>query len=262
VAASGAGTYQLFAIAPPDAAGNTLATAKNLGTVNGLNHQEEFLSDQDPVDFYKFTTSAAGRVSAQLDIELDDDANLALIRDANNNGKVDSSEILAASNLPANQVDALSKSIPAGIYFLRVTYNGFEGNSKYLLSFHTDYAGSTPATARNVGTLAGTKNFDDWASGPFGGVISDTADVYKFSLASTKIFSASLIGALSGQDLDLQLYRDKNNDGVLSPSELVASSHKPNSPNEQISKSLTAGTYFLKVVGVNGETNYHLTLKA
>jgi len=52
------------------------------------------------------------------------------------------------------------------------------------------------------------------------------------------------------------------NDGVLSANELVASSHKLNSPNEQISKSLAAGTYFLKVVGVNGETNYHLTLKA
>ena len=71
-----------------------------------------------------------------------------------------------------------------------------------------------------------------------------------------------MVGAFDGQDLDLQLFRDKNNDGVLSANELAAASRKLNSPNEQINKSLAAGTYFLRVVGVNGETNYHLTLGA
>jgi hypothetical protein len=262
-AISGGGTYQLFAEARPDQAGNSLGSARNLNTVNGLIHQDEFVSGQDPVDFFKFTASGSGRVSAQLNPQLGDDANLALIRDANNNGKVDPGETLAASTLPGNRVDELTSPIAAGTYFLRVNFNGLEGEeSKYFLSFHTDYAGSTPATARNVGTLTGKRTFDDWASGPFTGVISDTADVYRLKLTSAKPLAVKLTGVLGGQDLNLELFRDINNDGVLSPNELMASSNKVDSSSEQISRSLVAGTYFVRVVGVNGETNYHLTMSA
>jgi hypothetical protein len=262
LAATGSGTYEVFAQASPDQAGNTLGRARNLGTVNGLIHREEFVSQQDPVDFYKFTAAAVGTIGAELTPELGDDANLALIRDSNNNGVVDPGEILAASNLPANQTDSFSKSITAGNYFLRVTYNGFEGNTKYLLSFQTDYAGSSTATARNVGSLAGTQSFDDWASGPFGGVISDTSDLYKFNLTSARTLVATMTGKLSGQDLDLQLYVDKIHDGKLTANELIASSSTINTANEQITKLLAAGTYFLRVAGLNGETNYHLTMNA
>lgn len=263
-AEGGAGTYTLAAETRPDGAGNALKTAKNLGTINGLKHVDDYVSTADPVDFYKFTASASGTVGASLVTEFGGDADLALIRDANNNGIVDKNELLATATLSKTTgAQELIKPITAGNYFLRVTYKQSQvETSKYFVSFQTDYAGATPKSARNVGSLFGTRTFDDWASGPFTGAISDTSDVYKFSLSSTKTFSANLVGVIGGQDLDLQLYRDKNNDGVLSTNELVASSHKLNSPNEQISKSLSAGTYFLKVVGVNGETNYHLTLKA
>src|SRR4051812_13004825 len=55
LAGNGTGTYQLFAEARPDLAGNTLATAKNLGAVNGLVRRDDFVSKQDPVDLFKFT---------------------------------------------------------------------------------------------------------------------------------------------------------------------------------------------------------------
>ena len=147
-ASTGAGVYQLFAQSPPDRVGNTLGSALNLGTVNGLVHQEEFVSEDDPTDFYKFTASAVGHVSAQLTPELGGNADLAIIRDTNNNGRVDPGEILAASALPLNQVDQLTGTIKAGTYFLSVNFNDvFSTTSKYFLSFQTDYAGSTPATA-------------------------------------------------------------------------------------------------------------------
>jgi hypothetical protein len=259
-ALTGGGTYTLTAETRPDAAGDTLKTAKNLGTVNGLIRADDSVTIADPFDFYKFTASAAGKVSAQLFCEFEP-ATVDLIRDANNNGVVDPGEVLASSTPSAMGLEQLSKSITGGTYFLRVKITDSTIASKYLLTFHTDYAGSTPQDARTVGALRGTKDFDDWASGDLGG-ISDSTDLYKFSLSSTRTFSAKMIGAHSGQDLDLELYRDKNNDGVLSSTELVTSSRKVDSPNEQISKSLAAGTYYLKVVGVNGETNYHLSLKA
>jgi hypothetical protein len=71
-----------------------------------------------------------------------------------------------------------------------------------------------------------------------------------------------MIGQHDGQAIGLQLFQDKNHDGVLSGNEIIASSFKPNTANQQLQKSLKAGTYFVRVVGINGETNYHLTLHA
>jgi hypothetical protein len=260
---AGQGTYELSAETRADGAGNTLNTAKNLGTINGLKQVDDYVSDEDTTDFYKFTASAAGTVGASIFTDFGGNVSLALIKDANNNGVVDKGELLSSAVLDSIGTKELSKAIAAGNYFLRVTSNDIDGTvAKYFVNFQTDYAGNTPATARSLGTLSGSHSFDDWASGPFGGAISDTDDFYKFKLTSTKSFSAQLIGAQDGQDLDLLLFQDKNNDGKLTSNELVASSKHLNSPNEQISKSLSSGTYYLRVVGVNGETNYHLTLKA
>jgi hypothetical protein len=258
----GSAVYSMTAETRPDGAGNTLATAKNLGSVNGLKHVDDYVSgDSDPIDIYKFTASAAGTIGASVFGEFSLDPDLTLVRDLNNNGKIDKNETLATAMRVSSGANELTKSITAGNYFLVVKASAM-GVEKYALSFQIDYAGSTPATARNVGTLSGTKIFDDWASGPFGGAISDTDDIYKLSLSSTKTLMAKLTGSTSGQDLDLFIYRDKNNDGKLTASEIIASSKHLNSPNEQISKSLAKGTYFVRVAGINGETNYHLILKA
>ncbi|HEX8914201.1 MAG TPA: pre-peptidase C-terminal domain-containing protein [Humisphaera sp.] len=261
-AASGAGKYTLFAEARPDAAGNTPGAAKALGTVNGLRRLDDYVSVSDRADFYKFTTSAAGTVSAQLSPGIGGNPDLVLVRDANLNGKVDAGEVLAASSLTGSQQDRLTKSLPAGTYFLGVTFNDPEGASKYNLTFHTDYAGSSQATARNVGALVGTRAFDDWASMNYGGVISDPVDLYKVTLTSAKTLTAKLAGSQAGQDLALQLYKDKNGNGVLDAGELLAASDKVNTANEQVTKALAAGTYFVRVVGLNGDTNYKLSLTA
>jgi hypothetical protein len=258
---SGGGTYSLSAETRPDQAGNTLATARNLGTINGLVHRDDYVSAADTDDFYKFTASANGTIGASLSFDFGD-ANLALIRDANNNGKIDQNEVIAATPATMNTTREFTHAITAGTYFLRVTHTNGTSDVKYFLSFQTDYAGSTPKTARNVGALAGTKVFNDWASEPFVGAVSDPSDLYKFTLGSTKTFSAQMIGTFPGQELDLQLYQDKNNDGVLSPGELIAKSIKPHTAAQAISKSLKAGTYFLRVAGINGETNYRLTMSA
>ena len=259
----GSAVYSMSIETRPDGAGNTLGSAKNLGAVNGLKQVDDYVAEADPIDFYKFTATASGTIGASISTEFGGNVDLALIRDANNNGKVDKNEVLAAASMTQTGAKEFTKSISAGNYFLRVTSNDTQTSvSKYFLDFQTDYAGNSPSAARNVGTLSGSHAFDDWASGPFGGAISDTDDDYKFKLTSKKSFSAKLIGDHDGQDLDLLLFQDKNNDGKLTSNELIAASKHLNSPNEQISKSLSAGTYFVRVAGLNGETNYHLTLKA
>lgn len=258
---AGAGRYTLHAQAKPDAAGNTPAAARNLGTVAGLRRLDDYVSAADAVDYYKFTAAAAGTLSAQLNPYVGNSADLALIRDANNNGRVDPGEVLAASALPSNAADRVTRSIPAGTYFLRVT--GSDANpTRYGLTFHTDHAGGTVGTARNVGPLAGTRTFNDWASGDYGSGISDTRDVYKFTLGSARTFKAAMTGELGGEDLNLELFRDANGDGVLSANERLAFGGKPDTANEGFTKSLGAGTYFVRVIGVNGDTNYKLSLTA
>jgi hypothetical protein len=263
----GKGVYTLYMQTKADAAGNTLGTAKNLGTVNGLApHQDEYITQNDRDDFYKFSLSAPGSITATLNPYIGLNPSLSLIKDSNGNGVVDSSDTLATSAEPLSRLHRLTKSLAQGTYFLRVGVgNVFNLRSptagRYTLSFFTDYAGNDTAHARSLGTLAGTKNFDDYATQNYGAG-SDQYDFYKFSLSSSKTFSAKMIGALSGEDLDMQLYQDKNNDGQISSNEIVAVSAKKNSPNETINKTIGKGTYFLRIYGVNGDTNYHLTMKA
>jgi hypothetical protein len=262
-AQTGAATYTLTAEARPDQAGNSLGTAKNLGAVKGLIHLDDYLTvNSDPVDFYKFTMSAAGTIGAAIFPEFAGDANLSLIRDTNNNGVVDANEVLASASLTSSGAKEFTKALTAGTYFLRVTQPISSSATHYFLTFHTDFAGGSVPTARNVGTLSGTVGFDDWASGPFTGAISDRNDLYKLTLAAAKKFTAKLTGTLSGEDLKLILYRDKNNDGKLTDDEIITLSDVVNSPNELITRQLAAGTYYVRVWGVNGETNYHLALTA
>jgi hypothetical protein len=262
-AQTGSGTYQLAAEARPDQAGNTLATAKNLGAVKGLVHLDDYLEfASDPVDFYKFTMPVAGTIGASIFPEFAGDVNLALIRDANNNGVIDNGDVIATANRTSSGAKEFTKALAAGTYFLRATMPNNSPATHYFLTFHTDFAGGTVPTARNVGTLNGTVGFDDWASGPFSGAISDRNDLYKFTLAAARKFTAKLTGATSGQDLKLILYRDKNNDGKLTDDEIITLSDVVNSPNEQITRQLGSGTYYVRVWGINGETNYHLALTA
>lgn len=260
---SGGGKYTLVTDNRNDPSGNTLGLAQNLGTVNGRRTGlNEYTSSSDTLDYYKVTLGAAGTISAVLSPSIGN-ADLALIRDANGNGRVDAGETLSSSAWTGTQMDVVNKSVPAGTYFLRVNHASVSDVSKYHLSVTTDYAGQTAATARNVGTLAGTKTYDDWASQNYGGGgVSDVTDLYKFTLSSTRTLKARMTGVLSGEDLNLAVFQDKNNDGVLSANEQVASSTLVNTANEAISKSLAKGTYFVRVNGVNGDTNYKLTMSA
>jgi hypothetical protein len=261
---AGGGTYEIAAETRPDQAGDFPRAAKNLGTVNGLVHLDDYLSGEtDGDDVYKFKLAAPGTIGAAIFTEFGGDADLALVRDTNGDGFVEPNEILAtAKPTVSGDKEFIKSSLPAGVYYLRVEISRGSLIAKYFVSFHTDYAGSTTGTARNVGTLNGSVGFDDWASGPFGGAISDTNDTYKLTLAAMKKLTAKLTGKTSGQDLKLILYRDKNNDGKLTNDEIITISDAPNSPNEQFSKTLAAGTYYVRVFGVNGETNYHLSLTA
>ena len=257
-----AGNYFLSLSAKPDGAGNSLAAADNLGTVGGANsliQKTDIVSDADSEDDYKFTLAKPGTIHAELSPYLGGDSNLQLIQEKNHNNQIDPGDVIGASFNPGNATDAIFEKLAVGTYFLRVVHNPAQGPSAYNLTMVADVVGNTIPTALDAGTITGkTVGFDDYIQQNYG-PNSDTDDFYKFTLSKAGTLTAQTTGT-AGEDLDIQLIADKNKNGKIDPGEALAVSSHLNSPLEKIVKSLAAGTYYLRVYGVNGDTNYHLSL--
>ena len=93
-------------------------------------------------------------------------------------------------------------------------------------------------------------------------------DIFEFDLTGTRDINLSLNNISSGDDADLFLYRDSNNNGILDFSdELVASSRNGGNRDDSINLEAQAGgTYFARVNyfsgGSDGRINYDLDLSA
>ncbi|MFN9547537.1 MAG: T9SS type A sorting domain-containing protein, partial [Cyanobacteriota bacterium] len=161
--------------------------------------------------------------------------------------------LITSSRNNANRDESISRSLATGTYFVRVFF--YEGSavsslSSYSLNLNATSADNTRLTARDLGILNGTLNIPDAVS------VTDSEDFFKFTLASASNFSLGLTGISSGTDTDVQLL-DAN--GTL-----IISSTNEDNLNESISRSLDAGTYFVRVFRYEGSStsNYNLNLSA
>ena len=104
------------------------------------------------------------------------------------------------------------------------------------------------ATARDLGTLGATPptTVNDFVGN------SDTHDVARFTIARQIDFRLQLSGLSA--DADVQL--------LDSQGRTISSSTRGSNLSEDISRSLEAGTYFVRVYQYSGATNYDLTLSA
>ena len=117
---------------PADTAGNTLAAARTLNVGAGSVSVRESVGARDTNDYFRFTLSANSRVSLSL-TGLTKDANLQLIRDANNNRRVDGADVLATSAKRGVTSESISeRTLAAGTYFARVYFVG--GDTYYTLA--------------------------------------------------------------------------------------------------------------------------------
>jgi hypothetical protein len=114
-------------------------------------------------------------------------------------------------------------------------------------------AGSTMATARNLGALASTT-----ITGFVG--TSNLNDYYVFTVSARSTFSLSLTGLSA--DADVELLQDRYGDKIRHPADLLAISQNWGIANESITASLSAGTYYAHVYRYSGNTNYALSLRA
>jgi hypothetical protein len=113
----------------------------------------------------------------------------------------------------------------------------------------------TLATARNLGTLVGSRSFSDSVGG------TDPLDLYRFDLDVSSNLNLFLNGLSA--DADLYLIQDLNSNGIVENNEVLGSSVRAGTSAETVSfNGLAAGTYFAFVYPYEGTTNYNLGLSA
>lgn len=112
---SGAATnYELSVSAEaigPDIAPNTLANAKNIGTLNNLQNFNDFVGNIDNTDFYKFNLTNKSTFNLTLS-GLSDNADVELFNS--------SGSILQSSTQAGNTSENINTTLVAGTYYVRV----------------------------------------------------------------------------------------------------------------------------------------------
>jgi serine protease len=117
---------------PVDYAGNSLDEARKLDINSNAQTFTDRVNNRDLNDFYSFNLSSRSSFHLQVD-GLKADANVDLIRDANNNGLFDQGEVLTASTLSGKQAESINEILGAGTYYIRV-YPDSNAKTSYKLN--------------------------------------------------------------------------------------------------------------------------------
>jgi hypothetical protein len=228
------------AVAPVDNAGNTLATARAVGTLTATQSFSDWVGSVDTNDYYSFNVGTQSNFSLSL-TGLSADADVQLL---NSSGGV-----IAISQNGGTTSESITSLLSAGTYYARVY--PYSGDTTYGLSLNAtavapvDNAGNTLATARAVGTLTATQSFSDWVGS------ADIDDYYSFNVTTLSNVNLNL----TGLSADVDLY-------LLNSSGTVISSSIYGTTSESITSQLSAGTYYARVNRYSGDTTYGLSLNA
>lgn len=257
---TGKSNYRLsVSYSVPDTAGNTLANAREIVLLNNTTVAlSEYVSAADPFDIYQFSTTGAGPFAFEGSLSVitsESNFELEFIRDLNDNGEINSNEIVVADR-PGSASESIEFSYPTpGDHFVRVRRTAGEG--PYVLRFlnrNTDLAGNSLRVAKDIGLLVGAAQFADTVNS------TDVSDFFKFTLDRQAEFRARLAGMPAGTDANLSLIRDVDGDNIIDIGDTLASSTAAGNAIESILRNLTAGTYFIRVNRVAGTPSYNLRL--
>ncbi len=230
----------------------TLPTATDLGTLYGQVQKNDSVGAADVYDYYKVNMAYTGKLTARL-TNLTANANLRIIKDANNNGVIDAGEVKGTSaNAGTNNEQLILAPVGPGAFFVEV--KRIAGAPAYKLTVKTDYAGQTFAGSHNLGTFTGTKTRKDRVD------TEDTVDFYKVVLTSTKTISATMTGT---GDAHLELSKDMDNDGIYDDGQdFIHRSNNAGTSNENLgSFTLGPGTYFIRVFRGAADAQYTVNIK-
>ncbi|MDY7002563.1 MAG: PPC domain-containing protein [Cyanobacteriota bacterium] len=227
----------------PDSAGNTLNSARDIGTLKKNQNFRDFVGSIDGDDYYKFKVKEDGTI-LNLSLQgLGDNADVLLYQSGREYP-------IASSYNDGKEKELITEPLKKGTYYTKVfsPYDG--GDTKYNLVLKTqaDGAGNSKANARNLGTLNGNKSSSDLVSS----FAEDSDDYYRFKVKNWTNLALDL-KELQG-DANLELLDKKGN--------VVASSTKAGTKNESINSIVKPGNYYARVKIGWGETDYKLKLSA
>ena len=185
-----------------DLAGNTLGSARNVGTLPGTAFFGDSVGLADTNDYYRIFLPSTRTLNVQL-TGLMANADLQLIRDADGDLQVDDGEVIGWSFRDYTSEDSITATLGSGVYFVRVYEHS--GDTSYTLRLTDDLPGNTLGTARGtLGILSGTAFVDDFVGA------ADTDDYYRVGVSPGGLMYLSLTGLSA--DADLQVIRDADED--------------------------------------------------
>ncbi|NGZ28354.1 MAG: hypothetical protein G8345_15875, partial [Magnetococcales bacterium] len=227
---------------------NTTSAATNLGTLISSQDVFGWVGNGDANDYYKMVLASVGNLGIQLQ-DLSADADLYL-RGANGS-------VLARSTNSGSREESLNRRLSAGTYYLQVSQ--YQGNTTYSLGLSltgtSDGAGNASSLAQNIGNLIGQQVLSNWVgngeSNPTGVVNPDSLDYYRFALTATSMFNLALTGLTSDANVELL---------NAATSVTVYAGFNGGDSEEYYGALLGPGSYFVRVVQSNGDTNYELQM--
>jgi hypothetical protein len=235
--------------------GSTLGTAKDLGSLTGVQSSNGWVGSTDLLDVYRVTIGA-GNLNVSL-TNLAADVDIRVIRDYNGNGIKDYGETIASSSRGGLRDEAINLAgLASGEYFVEVAR--FSGDTSYKLRLSNSRPNDLLAVETDLGTLDGTQVF----SGQIGN--TNTSDTYRFSVSNINIlgfsFPRTVNATLSGlsADSDIRLIHDANNNGIVDSGDVLTGSYRGGTGAEMFSSALQTGTYFIQVNQFSGSADYHL----
>ena len=232
-------------------AGETVGNAFDFGVLDVQRTVTAHVGTHDPVDFYRLELEQTSRIEVRLE-DLFEGAIVSVIADLNENGVVDSGEVVETRESGGPDPVFLTEDLGPGSYLVRVQPETFPSgeNTSYTLAVTPevlavttpgDPAGNTLAESLNVGALGSPQTFIDWIG------VTDTSDFYRFDVSQNNTPVWIRLTELA-ESADLQLIQDANGDGAVNAGETIASSGNSGTTADQIFARLDAGTYFARVL--------------
>lgn len=222
-----------------------LADANSLGAIPAT-----FTGGQvgfgDPEDFHRFTVATRQDVTIEL-TNLSADVDLEIVRDINNNGRVEDDEVLAESSLEGTDSEIITLRLDAGTYFARVipVKNVF---ATYDLSVSNITPGVVTTTDWGIIT-----DVDDTE---VTGTINDgDSHVYTFEIENDQ--SVSILLTDLTDEADLRFYED----APFDIANLLGESTNFGLADETITLDLEPGIYFIVVDGLVAAPGTDYTLE-
>ncbi|MBP0000050.1 MAG: S8 family serine peptidase [Cyanobacteria bacterium SID2] len=228
-----------------------LSSAIDLGVVETVSDASGRIDSSNPEDLYRFHLNTPTDIAFVL-YGLHADVDLELVRDTNNNGEIEASEILGGSYHSGDEPEVMGGFLEAGTYYARVLQ--FGGETTYSLKFDTDVMSSpNNRIANSLTTAIDLKSIAGWRTERDRLNWSETSDFYRFQLDTPSQFDLVVYGNYS--DVNLTISRDDNNNGSIDFDEILATS---TAWSVDISEMLDAGTYYVEVSNFSGSANYNL----